>query len=67
MHFKGVRTYIDYVRFFKLVHSPWCSCVGCGVNPPNVMVKVKKDEDLVKFIQGSRIAYGKGCKGAWVI
>jgi len=39
----------------------------CGVNPPNVMVKVKKDEDLVRFIQGSRIAYGKGCKGAWVI
>ncbi len=40
---------------------------GVWVNPLNVMVKVKKDEDLVRFIQGTRIVYGKGCKGAWVI
>jgi hypothetical protein len=29
------------------------------------MTKMKKDEDIVGLIQGSRVAYAKAFKGAW--
>jgi len=38
---------------------------GVGSSPKNVMAKMKKDEDIVRLIQGSRVAYAKAFKGAW--
>jgi hypothetical protein len=38
---------------------------GVGSSPKNVIAKVKKDEDIVGLIRGSRVAYLKAFKGAW--
>jgi hypothetical protein len=39
--------------------------MGCGVHAPNVMTKLKKDNDLAYLIQASKVSYPKGCKDAW--
>jgi hypothetical protein len=36
--------------------------MGCGVHPPHVMRKLKKDEDLAGLIRISKVFYAKGFK-----
>jgi len=33
--------------------------------PSHVMTKLKKDENLVGIIQGSKVSYAKGLKNVW--
>jgi hypothetical protein len=33
--------------------------------PPNVMTKLKKDNDLAYLIWTSKVSYAKGFKNAW--
>jgi hypothetical protein len=61
-HSKDTKAYISKVGFFKLVHYPRHSYMGCGVLPPNCD---GQDEDIVGLIQESRVAYTKVFKGAW--
>jgi hypothetical protein len=37
-------------HFFQVVHSIGHSNMGCGVHPPHVMTKLKRDEDFVDII-----------------
>jgi hypothetical protein len=39
--------------------------MGCGVYAPNVMTKLKKDNDLASLIQTNKVSYPTGFKDAW--
>jgi hypothetical protein len=63
-HSKGTKTYISKVGFFNFILlgiPTW----GVGFSPKHVTTKVKKDEDIIGLIQGSKVAYAKAFKGAW--
>jgi hypothetical protein len=49
--------HIDKSHFFQK-HSN----MGCGVHPPHVMTKLKRDENLVCLISASKVSYAKGLK-----
>jgi hypothetical protein len=51
--------------FFQVVHSIKHSNIGCGVYPPHVMTKLKKDENLVGLIWASKVSYAMGLKDVW--
>jgi len=47
--------------FFQVLHIPtW----GVGY-PPNVMTKLKRDENLAISICANKVSYAKGLKDVW--
>ncbi len=65
LQIKHIETYIGKIGFFYVDYSFRHSHMGCGVYAPNVMTKLKKDNDLAYLIQISKVFYPKGFKDAW--
>jgi len=57
--------HIDKNCFFQVAHSIKHSNMGCGVHPPHVMTKLKKNENLVGLIWVSKVSYAMGFKDVW--
>ncbi len=51
--------------FFQVPHSIKHSNMGCGVHPPYVMTKLKRDENLAGLIWTNKVSYAKGLKDVY--
>jgi len=61
----NIEAYIGKIGFFYVDCSFGHLHMGCGVYAPNVMMKLKKDNDLAYLIQACKVSYPKGFKDAW--
>jgi len=48
-----------------LIGHHWDSSMGVRFNPQSAWACLEKDENLVKTIQASKVAYAKPLKVAW--
>jgi hypothetical protein len=53
------------VVFSKLFSLLGILAWGVGSIPPNVITKLKRDENLVGLIRASKVSYAKGLKNVW--
>jgi hypothetical protein len=57
-----IKVYIGKNGSSKLLILLGIPTWGVGSTPPNVMTKLKKDNDFVDLIQASKVSYTKGLK-----
>jgi len=63
MNKTNIETHIGKNCLFQVVHSIGHFGMGRAVYlPPNVITKLKRDENLVDLIQTSKVSYAKGLK-----